>query len=303
MSLWDKVKETGKAVKDTAAKGVKTISDEMARQAEEKRLKEGLLSTFWLEDMKGLCKQYGYSGPSPYEVDFDTGRKHKVKLEREDWFKYCMGLSLDKLKKYAERNRRISQDAREVLTEIDEKQREAFSQVDAIYEESQKMSMTENPSTGQTSQVVSVSSDFEEILSAIRTNYEDAIRDQEFNDEDQFNDNLVSYLRAKFGDKHRIENTRKLHRDTGDIFIDGKYVLELKYADNKGTLDTGLQETKRYKEKNYPGVAVIILDVGALTGALSQYKRWYEEDGAKVLILRGKGERKKVKKRYFVREE
>ncbi len=302
MGIWNKVKETGKVIKDTAKEKAKSISDELARQAEERRNKEKLLSNFYLEDMKGICKQYGYSGPDPYEED-ENGKRHKITLEREDWFRYCMTLSLDKLKKYAEKDRRISQDVRDTLIRIDEAQKESTisSQKETVYERPQEVSTIEKPLV-ETSQAVSIPSDFEEILSTIRTKYEDAIRDAFFTGEDQFNDHLVGYLRAKFEDKHRIEDTHKLHRDTGDIFIDGKYVLELKYADSIGTLDKGATEAKRYKEKGYPGVAIIILDIGKLTGSLPQYKRWYEEEGAKVIILRGKGERKSVKKRYFVRE-
>jgi hypothetical protein len=101
----------------------------------------------------------------------------------------------------------------------------------------------------------------------------------------------------------QIENTRRLYRDSGDIFINGKYVLELKFADNEGTLNKGLQESLRYKEKNYPGVAFIILDIGQMQGKLAQYQRGYERDDAKVIILSGKGARKKVKKTFIFREK
>lgn len=300
MGIWDKVKETSKTIGQKAGHGVKVISDELARRQEEARLKDKLLGDFSLADLKGFCKFYGYSDPDPTYEDANGRTRHR-KPDRGDWFDLCKNKSIDKLKKYAEKDRRISQDARDTLIEISKFQAvtTATSQKDMVREESKESAVAQINTVAE-QQKTSVLSSFDEILSVIENNYENAIRDQFFTDEDQFNDNLVSYLRAKFGDKYRIENTRKLHRDNGDIFIDGKYVLELKYADSIGTLDKGATEAKRYKEKGYPGVAFVILDVGKLTSSLAQYKRWYEDEGAKVIILRGKGERKKPKKIVFI---
>lgn len=299
MGILDALGDVAKKGGQLAKNSIDAAVTKMQQMQEVRRLKSELLSNFRLDDMKAFCKQWGYEGPDPYYED-ENGRKHKGKLDRDDWFGYCMDFSLDKIKKYAEGDRRISQDARDVLMEIEDKQKGFQSQEKTTYEDVQKVNTVEKPLINQIGQTVSVPSGFEEILSVIRTKYEDAIRDAFFTGEDQFNDHLVGYLRAKFEDKHRIEDTHKLHRDTGDIFIDGKYVLELKYADSIGTLDKGTTEAKRYKEKGYPGVAIIILDIGKLTGSLPQYKRWYEEEGAKVIILRGKGERRKPKIRMFV---
>lgn len=296
MRIWDKVKETGKTIGEKASQGAKAISDEIARRQEEARLKDKLLGDFSLADLKGFCKFYGYSDPDPTYED-GNGRTRHRKPDRGDWFDLCKEKSIDKLRKYAEKDRRISQDARNTLIEINKFQggTTATSQKEAVREEPKEPVVARtNSATEQEKNPVD--SDFEEILSMIRTKYEEAIRDAFFIDENQFNDHLVGYLRAKFEDKHRIEDTHRIHRDTGDIFIDGKYVLELKYADSIGTMDKGATEAKRYKEKGYAGVAFIILDIGKLTGSLPQYKRWYEDEGAKVIILRGKGERKKTKK-------
>ncbi len=297
MGIWDKVKEAGNKVKDATASGVKAVSDEIARRQEEARLKSKLLGDFSLADLKGFCKFYGYSDPDPTYEDTNGKIKHR-KPDRGDWIDLCMDKSLDKLKKYAEKDRRISQDARDTLIEIEKFQlgTSGTSQNNVVLEEPKESTVAQT----QTNIVIkqqstSTSSSFDEILSAIK-DYGNIIIDQFFTDEGQFNDNLVSYLRAKFGGKYRIENTRKLHRDNGDIFIDGKYVLELKYADSMGTLDKGMTEAKRYKEKGYPGVAFVVLDIGKLTSNLPQYKKWYEDEGAKVIILKGNGERKKPKK-------
>ena len=67
MGLWDTVKDAGKAVKDKAVSSGKTISAELQRREELRKLKHDLLANFYLEDMEGICKKYGYSGPQPYK--------------------------------------------------------------------------------------------------------------------------------------------------------------------------------------------------------------------------------------------
>lgn len=300
MGLWDKVKDTGKAIGEKAGQGAKAISDEIARRQEEARLKDKLLSDFSGEDLKGFCKFYGYSGPDPYEED-DNGRRKKRALDRSDWYNYCMDKSIDKLKKYAEKNRQISQDARETLIEIDKFQGRDTARQNTYDEPRTNIEKETKPDMNNVNPTQD-NPNFSKLLSYIETTYQKIINDATFSDEDGFTDNLVSSLRSAFPDM-QIENTRRLHRDTGDIFVDSKYVFELKYADNEGTLNKGLQEAIRYKEKNYPGVAFIILDIGEMQGRLSQYKRWYERDGANVIILSGKGERKKPKKTYIFKEK
>jgi hypothetical protein len=48
-------------------------------------------------------------------------------------------------------------------------------------------------------------------------------------------------------------------------------------ADNKITLDTVLQETKRYKKLS--GAAVMIPDIDVTKRVLPRCERWYETDG------------------------
>ena len=304
MGIWDKVKDTGKAIGAKASQGAKAISDEIARRQEENRLKDKLLGDFSMEDLKGFCKFYGYPDPDPTYED-ENGRTRHRKPDRGDWFDLCKEKSMDKLKKYAEKSRQISQDARETLMEIDKfqgvntKSGNTYTEPKVMVEDRTQADESK-PNTPNIAPILD--SEFSELLSYIEIKYQKIINDATFSDEDGFTDNLVSSLRSAFPDM-QIENTRRLHRDTGDIFVNGKYVFELKYADNEGTLNKGLQEAIRYKEKNYPGVAFIILDIGEMQGRLTQYKRWYEGNNAKVIILSGKGERKKPKKTYIFREK
>lgn len=310
MGLWDKVKEAskkvGKAVVNTTSAEVKAISEEVARREEERRLKKNLLSNFTLDDMKAFVKKWGYNGPNPYEED-EEGKKHKVKLDRDDWFDYCMDFSMEKLKKYAEGDRRLSYEARDEINAINDylgkPSSTAVSQsapATSVENTQSQMEINVKSTTPVNIEIKPQTAEFDEILNAIRNEYEDTIRDQFFRDEDAFNDNLATFLKTKFGNRFSIENTRRLRGDTGDILINGKYVLEQKYADNPSTLIQGLSEVKRYKAKRYPGIAFVILDTGKITSQVLEYKKYYEEEGAKVLIIRGQGERKKSKPKFFV---
>ena len=85
-----------------------------------------------------------------------------------------------------------------------------------------------------------------------------------------------------------------------DLLLDGKYALELKYADNTGTLDKGVREVKDYlRHTSY--IAVIMFDVGKLNPeTLDKYRRYYEEERARVIILQGRGGRRKKKKGVYI---
>ena len=310
MGLWDNFKETskkvGKAVINTTSAGVKAVSDEIARREQEKNLKEKLLSNFTLDDMKAFVRKWGYDGPNPYEEDKE-GRKHKVKLDRDAWFDYCMDFPLNKLKKYAENDRKLSYDARDEIAAINEYFGEQSStampyvETKTPVEAAQpQMEVNVRSSTPVNIEIKPQTAEFDEILNAIRNEYEYTIRDQFFRDEDAFNDNLTTFLKTRFGNRFGIENTRRRHGDTGDILINGKYVLEQKYADNPSTLNQGLGEVKRYKAKRYSGIAFVILDTGKITSQVLEYKKYYEEEGAKVIIIRGQGERRKSKPKFFV---
>lgn len=306
MGFLDKLKETGKkvgkTVVDTASSGIKNVSEEVARREQEKRLKERLLSNFTLDDMKAFCKKWGYSGPNPYE----EGRKGKVKLDRAAWFDYCLDISLHKLKSYAQNDKILSYEAKDIINEIDDFEGKPSSAQVLPASQSVQNNQTQMEVNVKSNNPVNIEiktqaqSEFDEILNAISTEYENTIRDQFFRDENAFNDNLATFLKTKFGNRFTIENTRRLHGDTGDILINGKYVLEQKYADNISTLNQGLGELKRYRAKGYPGIAFVILDVSKITPQVLEYKKYYEEEGAKVLIIRGQGERKKPRQKFFI---
>ena len=305
MSILDTIKETGKKVgkgiANTTSAGLNAVSEGIAKREQEKKFKYDLLNDFSIDDMKAICRFYGYLGPTNYEDD-ENGRRHKIRLERSNWFNYCMGLSLDKLKKYAERDRRLSYELRDTITAINEwvGNSQMLGQRPLPIQTQTQMEVNVKTATPVNIEIKPQTAEFDEILNAIRNEYEDTIRDQFFRDEDAFNDNLATFLKTKFRNRFRIENTRRRHGDTGDILINGKYVLEQKYADNPGTLNQGLGEVKRYKAKMYLGIAFVILDIGRITPQVLEYKKYYEEEGAKVIIIRGQGARKKQKPKFFI---
>jgi len=84
--------------------------------------------------------------------------------------------------------------------------------------------------------------------------------------------------------------------------IDDRYVLELRYANNEGTLNKGLKEVRNYyKLLHYKGVAVIILDIGILgVNKINEYVEDYKEDEAKIIILNAKARPTPKKDEYVV---
>ncbi len=152
-----------------------------------------------------------------------------------------MDFSLDKLKKYAEGDRRLSYEARDEINAINDylgksstvamPQSAPVSSVEAIQPQ---MEVNVKSATPVNIEIKPQTTEFDEIFNAIRNEYLDTIRDQFFRDEDAFNDNLATFLKTRFGNRFGIENIRRRHGDSGDILINGKYVLEQKYADNPG---------------------------------------------------------------------
>ncbi len=261
-----------------------------------------------MAQLKGICKSYGIGEPSPYEEDIN-GKKHKITLTRTHYLDYALKrLSLEQIKNFAEKNRiqvyEIMNDYRREIEAIQGASITSSTKQDSQYIPEEEEEITEPNNKVSISSTLdtksgSSNSDFEEVLLGIRSKYQNMISQQVFADEAQFNNNLYTFLMTQYGEKMRIDNKYMMHKE-GDIQINGKGVLELKYADNKGTLALGVTELKQYKDRGFSDMAVIILDVGQISGAVIQeYKRFYEQEGAKVIILQARGKRKK-KAKYVI---
>ena len=233
-----------------------------------------------MKHLKRICKDYGIGQPPQYKEDFITGERRKRTLRREDYIAYIhRRLSLEQIQQYAQKHK--------------------IKVYDIIGEKSEKMVKTPQRKEGYSKikdeQVTKIEvkrqSKFEELLGLIEGDFQDAIYDLKISDEKSLNQQLVMFLRMTFSEN--IESEVPTEKGRVDILIDGKYALELKYADNKSTLDKGIAEVKRFS-KLFNFVAVIIFDINILSiNTIIEYKKDYEDLGAEVIILRGRGGRKK----------
>jgi len=128
----------------------------------------------------------------------------------------------------------------------------------------------------------------------IEKKFQHAVEDKSFSNEKHLRKDLTEFLRINLPANIKISNEVRSKFGIIDILIDDKYIIELKYADNKGTLDRGIAETKRYKELGKI-VIVVILDVGVLDQkVIDQYSKYYKEEAAETIIIRVKRQRKRT---------
>ena len=132
------------------------------------------------------------------------------------------------------------------------------------------------------------------IKSLVEKEFEKAIRNRVFTNEKHFSEELTEFLKITLPANVRVVKEVKTKMGVVDILIDGNYILELKYADNKGTLDRGIAEVVRYKKLGKP-VIMTILDVGILSPRIiTQYRNYYKENGAEAIVMKAVGYRKRV---------
>jgi len=266
------LKKIGESVKKTG----KTIVKEVKATSETIRTKKRILNKFEMKDLKKLCKAYGIGKPSSYQEDLMTGERRKIRLTRKDYINYIMfRLGLNQIEDYCNRHR------------IDIRNIER--------EKERKIKKIKKPKEEITERKIKRKPEFDDILNIIKNDFQDLILSTKFINESEFRKQLAMFLKMNFKNK-KIEEECRSSRGRLDILIDRKYVLELKYADNKGTLDKGISEVTRYREK-FDCIAVVILDTNKLRfSTIREYESYYEKLGAQVIILRGRGSRKKRRK-------
>lgn len=136
--------------------------------------------------------------------------------------------------------------------------------------------------------------DLKSIKSIIERDFQDAIKNRSFGNESHLREELTDFLKLILSADVKVDNEVKTDFGILDILINGKYILELKYADNKGTLDKGIAEVKRYKELGKKIIMVILKVRTSNRKDIEQYTKWYREEGAEVIILKVRGKRKKA---------
>ena len=132
------------------------------------------------------------------------------------------------------------------------------------------------------------------IKSVIERDFQNAIKNRKLGNEKDLREELANFLRIVFPENVKVEKEVKTKFGIIDILIDRKYILELKYADNRESLDRGIAQVIKYNKLCKP-VIVVILDIGILSSqTISQYCSYYRENGAETVVIKANGRRERV---------
>jgi len=295
MGILDSLKEGAKKLADT-------VKENYQRSQAIKNWKTAVVRTLTFPQIKQLCNEYG-SSPKPYEIDPLTGKKEKRTLDRDAYEDFVINEIPSKfiLKFVQEHHIDVPPYPEFEKEEKATQQIQQETPVKTVAKEEAPIKQTTTKATEEgTPQIVSKPSDFELVLNYIDTEFRELIGPQEVANEDHFQSILITALRTKFPNMN-IKDVKAQH-NRGDITIDDKYVLELKYANNENTLNKGLKEIKDYYNYlHYKDVGVIILNVGMLPeNKINDYVEYYRRDGAKVLVLNAKAKPTSKKDTYYV---
>lgn len=271
------------SIKGKVKKTIQNTRENIQQNRDLKQSKRRALELFTMTQLKKLCEEEGIGHPPLYSTDLLTGERRKNKMDKREYVNHIVRKSsLEFIVEFANHNRiKVPEEALYPL------------RTPELGQNASPNPEVKKEDTGTQEQLVSTNdTGFDHIVNFIKTKYQQIIRDQFFENENQFNDNLISSLRSVFGGVHRIENRRQKRDCSGDILIDGRYVFELKYADNKSTLSNGLEEILRYKGR-FEKICMVMLDVGRAQGIVQEYEGFYKHQGAdSVIILQGRGERR-----------
>jgi len=289
------------SIKESAKKAIDVAKENHQRSQAIKSWKEAVVVTLTFPQIKQLCDEYG-SNPKPYTVDRITGDKEKRTLDRDVYEDFIVSEIPSKFILKFVQEHRIDAPPYPNFKNSKEIQQETQEPVPiSVSSDETNKELETNESTSKSSSKIDIeSNNFNLVLNYINAEFRDHIKSFKVSSEDAFEDILLASLRAKFPNIN-IKDVRNQH-NMGDMTIDDRYVLELKYANNEGTLNKGLKEVRDYyKLLHYKGVAVIILDIGILgVSKINGYVEDYKEDGAKVIILNAKARPTSKKDEYVV---
>lgn len=280
MGLLDNLKKGAKSVGETVISQAKARYATAKVEAERRRLildiKIKILDRFEFNQLKKICRDYGIGEPQPYHIDA-YGKKTKVALNRTHYIDYIIEkLKLDQIKSFADKNKIEIWD---IIKEYD------VSKVNVTVVEGTPAHEAVDEAKVSEPKVTSIEikrqDEFDSILDDIETNFEP----EDVRDENEFEKQLFQFLKIKYqGSVDRQVNTAQ---GRIDIVIDNKYAIELKIADNKGTLRALLGQLIVYK-KVYKNLAVILLDIGKMSRSeMKEYVNDYENLDVKVKIVEG----------------
>ena len=310
MGLLGKV---GKGIGKAAMKAGKASSAAIKKRKLQKSVEMRILERYKTEHFQKLLKRYGIDPPP---------RPERGYLKKEDYVNYVYDhFKLSTVIAFSEENHihisDIMEDYKKAMELIEKEAKVEESGQQKHIEERERAKPVQYPvpkdraeqlehreggferpsgkKSERNEEAESSSEEFRYILRLIKDKFEDIYPSEIFRDEAEFQKTIFTILKGEpsFRDTKKEEplNKRKV-----DLLVNGKYALELKYADRKSTLQFGVDEIMDYVVAT-PYVGVIILDVGQLSGeTIDRYKNKYEKLGASVVILKGRSGRKKKRR-------
>jgi predicted transcriptional regulator of viral defense system len=133
------------------------------------------------------------------------------------------------------------------------------------------------------------------IKEIIEKDFQKVINNVVFENENYLKDKLVKFLKLNLPANINVKSEEITKFGVLDILVNNEFIIELKYADNVGTLERGISEIIRYRNFDKE-IIVIILDTGKLSKDIfNKYSEYFKQAGAKVvIIIKAKGKRKRV---------
>ena len=133
------------------------------------------------------------------------------------------------------------------------------------------------------------------IKNIIEKDFQKVINNVVFENENHLKDKLVKFLKLNLTANINVKSEEITKFGVLDILVNNEFIIELKYADNVGTLERGISEIIRYINLDKK-IIIIILDTGKLSkNILNKYSKYFKQAGAKiVIIIKAKGKRKRV---------
>ena len=133
------------------------------------------------------------------------------------------------------------------------------------------------------------------IKEIIEKDFQKVINNVVFENENHLKDRLAKFLKLNLPANINIKSEEITIFGVLDILVNNEFIIELKYADNVGTLERGISEIIRYRNFDKE-IIVIILDTGKLNKDIfSRYSEYFKQAGAKVvIIIKAKVKRKRI---------
>ena len=227
-------------------------SDEADRRVDQ------LLEKFEIQSFNEFLMKYLNQTPKPmYDRDEKTGREHKINPSRRDYVDFIWDhledneINFEQLKDYALKKRIVSP---------------------SFFGENENIQNDKN--------------EFQEIIDMIDAEFEP----EKIDSEENFQSQIVVFLKAKFPDKKIVREITTKHGDRIDVLIEDKYALELKIPDDRTKLRNLGAQIEEYVEQ-YPNLCAIIYDDQEknLTQTIEDYVDKYKQNyGVPSIIIRGR---------------